>query len=98
MYTYLMQNRYCLQDDMVEEIEPEAHLQGTIQEQMLYNRRSLKEITEITYESEKQVFMISIIFFLIFLCANLTCNGQEKFYTADAFIKSINTSDEWYYI
>ncbi|XP_044393045.1 uncharacterized protein [Triticum aestivum] len=71
-----LQTRYCLQDDMVEEIEPEAHLQGTIQEQMLYNRRTLKEITEITYESEK----------------------QEKFYTAEAMIKSINTSDEWYYI
>ena len=54
MDTYLMQNRYCLQDDMVEEIEPEAHLQGTIQEQMLYNRRTLKEITEITYESENR--------------------------------------------
>ena len=63
MDTYLMQNRYCLQDDKVEEIEPEAHLQGTIQEQMLYNRRTLKEITEITYESEKQVFIVSIIFF-----------------------------------
>ena len=50
-----MQNRYCLQDDMVEKLEPEAHLQGTIQEQMLYKRRNLKEITEITYESEKQV-------------------------------------------
>ncbi|XP_044966662.1 uncharacterized protein LOC123426831 [Hordeum vulgare subsp. vulgare] len=61
---------------MVEEIEPEAHLQGTIQEQMLYNRRTLKEITEITYESEK----------------------QEKFYTTEAMIKSIDTSDEWYYI
>lgn len=71
-----LQRRYCLQDDMVEEIEPEAHLQGTIQEQMLYNRRTLKEITEITYESEK----------------------QEKFYTTEAMIKSIDTSDEWYYI
>ncbi|XP_044393049.1 uncharacterized protein [Triticum aestivum] len=71
-----LQTRYCLQDDMVEEIEPEAHLQGTIQEQVLYNRRTLKEITEITYESEK----------------------QEKFYTAEAMIKSINTSHEWYYI
>ncbi|KAE8787748.1 hypothetical protein D1007_38213 [Hordeum vulgare] len=71
-----LQRRYCLQDDMVEEIEPEAHLQGTIQEQMLYNRRTLKEITKITYESEK----------------------QEKFYTTEAMIKSIDTSDEWYYI
>lgn len=71
-----LQRRYCLQDDMVEEIQPEAHLQGTIQEQMLYNRRTLKEITEITYESEK----------------------QEKFYTTEAMIKSIDTSDEWYYI
>uniref|UniRef100_M8B8U6 Replication protein A 70 kDa DNA-binding subunit B/D first OB fold domain-containing protein n=1 Tax=Aegilops tauschii TaxID=37682 RepID=M8B8U6_AEGTA len=49
-----LQTRYCLQDDMVEEIEPEAHLQGTIQELMLYNRRTLKEITELIYESEKQ--------------------------------------------
>ena len=63
MDTYLMQNRYCLQDGMVEEIEPEDHLQGTIREQMLYNRRTLKEITEITYESEKWVFIVSIIFF-----------------------------------
>uniref|UniRef100_A0A453HZ30 Replication factor A C-terminal domain-containing protein n=1 Tax=Aegilops tauschii subsp. strangulata TaxID=200361 RepID=A0A453HZ30_AEGTS len=25
-------------------------------------------------------------------------DGQEKFYTAEATIKSIDTSDEWYYI
>lgn len=94
-----LQTRYCLQDDMAEEIEPEAHLQGTIQEQMLYNRRTLKEITEITYESEKQVFIVSIIFcFPYIVRANLTCNGQEKFYTVEAMIKSIDTSDEWYYI
>uniref|UniRef100_A0A453C8R6 Replication factor A C-terminal domain-containing protein n=1 Tax=Aegilops tauschii subsp. strangulata TaxID=200361 RepID=A0A453C8R6_AEGTS len=43
---------------------------------MLYNRKTLREITEIAYESEK----------------------QEKFYTAEATIKSIDTSDEWYYI
>lgn len=52
-----------MQDDIVEEIEPKAHLQGTIQEQMLYNRRTLKEITEIAYESEKHVFIINYIFF-----------------------------------
>ncbi|KAF6983934.1 hypothetical protein CFC21_002019 [Triticum aestivum] len=71
-----LQTRYCLEDDIIEETGPEAHLQGTIQEQMLYNRKTLREITEIAYESEK----------------------QEKFYTAEATIKSIDTSDEWYYI
>ncbi|KAM3329081.1 hypothetical protein ACQJBY_026257 [Aegilops geniculata] len=71
-----LQTWYCLEDDIIEETGPEAHLQGTIQEQMLYNRKTLREITEIAYESEK----------------------QEKFYTAEATIKSIDTSDEWYYI
>jgi hypothetical protein len=32
------------------------------------------------------------------LCANLTCDGQEKFYIAEATIKSTNTSGEWNYI
>ncbi|KAI4978865.1 hypothetical protein ZWY2020_015618 [Hordeum vulgare] len=39
---------------MMEETEPEAHLQGTIQEQMVYNRRTLREITEIEYEYESR--------------------------------------------
>ncbi|EMS57445.1 hypothetical protein TRIUR3_19723 [Triticum urartu] len=68
-----LQTRYCLEDDIIEETGPEAQ---AIQEQMLYNRKTLREITEIAYEYEK----------------------QEKFYTAEATIKSIDTSDEWYYI
>lgn len=36
--------------------------------------------------------------FAIFLCANLICNRQDIFYTTEATIKSVYTSDDWYYI
>uniref|UniRef100_A0A453BIB8 Uncharacterized protein n=1 Tax=Aegilops tauschii subsp. strangulata TaxID=200361 RepID=A0A453BIB8_AEGTS len=52
--TVELQTRYSLEDDIIEETEPEAHLQGTIQEQMLYNRKTLREIIKTAYESEKQ--------------------------------------------
>jgi hypothetical protein len=53
---------YCLEDDIIEKIEPEAHLQGTIQEQMLYNRSTLREITEIAYESKNRYLLLTFKF------------------------------------
>ncbi|CAL4993475.1 unnamed protein product [Urochloa decumbens] len=74
--TTKIQKSYSAQENIIEERICESHLKGTLEEQMLYNRRTLQEITEIICESD----------------------NQEKFYTAKATIRSINTADEWYYI
>ncbi|CAL5038278.1 unnamed protein product [Urochloa decumbens] len=45
---------YSSQENIIEERMFEGHLKGTIEEQMLYNRRTLQEIIEITSESDNQ--------------------------------------------
>ncbi|KAM0851234.1 hypothetical protein ACQ4PT_052565 [Festuca glaucescens] len=45
-------NRHCIVDTFPTMIEVDASMQGTVEQQMFYNRKTLREITELRYSDE----------------------------------------------
>jgi hypothetical protein len=45
--------RHCIVDSFPTMIEVDASMQGTVEQQMFYNRKTIREITELHYSDVK---------------------------------------------
>jgi hypothetical protein len=48
-----LNHRHCTVDTFPTMIEVDASMQGTVEQQMFYNRKTLREITELRYSDVK---------------------------------------------